>query len=57
MRQLLQFLTVTLTLAVVLFAGTASASPSSSACNQGTQTAHASIPEGVPGHDHVPECE
>ena len=56
MRQLCQFLMVTLAFTVLLFAGTASAAPSSKACNRGTQTAHGSIPEGVPGHEHVPEC-
>ena len=54
-----RFIVLTLTvIAGALFAaGAATPAPSPNACNQGTEMAHSKIPEGVPGHHHVPECE
>jgi hypothetical protein len=55
MQRVFMLIVVVLVLGVVLLP--TGGAPSSSACNLGTETAHSSIPQGVPGHDHVPECE
>jgi hypothetical protein len=56
MRRLLLFVGLVLVTAVAAFPVIAGAAPSPNACNKGTEKAHMSMPEGVPGHDHVPHC-
>jgi hypothetical protein len=42
---------------VTAVASPAAAAPSTSACNQGTERAHATVPEGNPAHPHIPHCD
>ena len=44
--------------AAVLLAGAspAAAAPAEQACNQGTERAHHTVPEGTSAHAHIPEC-
>ena len=53
-RFLLVLATVLALVAFVLPASVARAELPGATCNAGTMTAHMSIPEGVPGHEHVP---
>ena len=59
MRRMTLILAVALVMValITISAGTALAFDAN-ACNQGTQHAHhEAIPEGVPGHEGVPECD
>ena len=47
--------TAALAIAGALPSGGMAFSPS--ACNQGTEHAHHTVPQGNPAHAHIPECE
>ena len=53
-RFFLVLLSVLALVAFVLPVAVAGAELPGATCNRGTATAHAHIPAGVPGHEHVP---
>jgi hypothetical protein len=56
MRRLILSILCPLAISLILMPVSVATAAASAACNQGTMTAHSMIPEGVPGHEHVPEC-
>ena len=57
MSRLILTVGLLLVIALAVSPAVAGSAPSPRACNHGTENAHAKIPAGVPGHEHVPNCD